>query len=156
MTRTAARELAVLLCASLAPEDDAEAAAERFFEPEHYATLLGEGEQFSQTPDRRQGEYIRAIVRETQARRGELDLLIGQYSRGWRVSRLSRTTAAILRCAVVEMQSVEDVPLSAAIDEAVELAKKYEGPETGAFVNGVLGGIARGEQPAEEDAPEAD
>ena len=50
-----------------------------------------------------------------------------------------------------ELLYVEDTPPSAAINEAVELAKSYEEPETVAFINGVLGGFMRGERPAPEE-----
>ena len=54
MTRTAARELAVLICASMSPEETADETLERFFEPEHYASLAGEGEQFAEYPNKKQ------------------------------------------------------------------------------------------------------
>ena len=142
MTRTAARELAVLLSASAAP-GRAEEAAETFFEPEHYQTLASEGEQFADYPDERQMDYIRRLNAEVDAHRKELDSYVRLHAHGWRPERLSRTTAAILRCALCEILYVNDVPTGAAINEAVELAKKYEGAETAAFVNGVLGAFVR-------------
>ena len=153
MTRSAARELAILLSASLsfAPED-AETAVELFFEREHYATLASEGPQFAEYPDTSQLDYIRTLAAMTVARREELDSRIDRWSHGWRASRLSCTTAAILRCAICEILYLADVPVRSAINEAVELAKKYEGAESAAFVNGVLGGFVRGEQ-IPEDKP---
>ena len=151
MTRTAARELAVLICASMSPEETADETLERFFEPEHYASLAGEGEQFAEYPNKKQLAYIREVVLGVSAHRGELDGYIEQYAHGWRPERLSRAAAAILRCAMCEMKylpltGVRD-PNAAAINEAVELAKKYEGDEVPGFVNGVLGGFVRGEFP---------
>lgn len=149
MTRTAARELAVLICASMSPEETAEETVERFFEPEHYATLKDEGEQFAQFPNEKQLAYIRQLVLGVSAHRTELDGYIEKYAHGWRPERLSRATGAILRCAMCEIRylpltGVRD-PAAAAINEAVELAKKYEGDEIPGFVNGILGGFVRGE-----------
>ena len=155
MTRTAARELAVLISAASAPGTAAET-AETFFEPEHYASLASEGEQFAAVPDGPQMAYIRALVTDVDAHREELDGYIRRHSRGWRPERLSRTAAAILRCALCESLYVPDVDTAAAINEAVELAKKYEGRETAGFINGVLGGFARAGEEAAHDSAAAE
>lgn len=63
-------------------------------------------------------------------------------SKGWKLSRISRISLAILRVAVYEMKFVAEVPVSVAINEAVELAKKYS-VDDASFVNGVLGAIAK-------------
>lgn len=73
----------------------------------------------------------------------EIDARIDAFSHKWSRDRISRVSLAILRLAVYEMQYDDDTPASIAINEAVELAKKYGGDEESAFVNGVLGGIAR-------------
>ena len=150
-----------MICASLAPGEGAEA-VERFFEPEHYATLSSEGPQFAETPDRRQMAYIHSLVETVTAHRTETDEIIRRHAHGWRPERLSRTAGAILRSAICEILYIPDVPAGAAINEAVELAKKYGDEEAPRFINGVLGGFVRGmdaapEAPAEpEDAPEPD
>ena len=134
-----------MLIASLASgKEDAGEALDRFFAPEHYATLASEGAQFAEYPDEKQMEYIRAVVSRTAERRAEIDAHIEKYAQGWSAERLSRTTGAILRCAVCEILFVPDVPAGAAINEAVELAKRYEDEDGPAFINGVLGGIVRG------------
>ena len=66
------------------------------------------------------------------------------YAKGWKIERISKTALAVLRCALCEILYMEDIPDSAAINEAVELAKGYDEPDTVAFVNGVLGGFMRG------------
>ena len=149
MTRTTARELAILLGFSLARDETAAEAAERFFEPEHYASLAEESPLFAEAPGEAQLNYIVRVAGLMNERRAELDGYIRRYARGWTPERLSRTAAAILRCAMAEILYVEDVPTATAIDEAVELAKKYETAETVAFLNGVLGGFVRGELCAE-------
>ena len=84
----------------------------------------------------------------------QLDRAIEQYARGWKTSRISRSAAAVLRCAMCEILYMPDVPDAAAINEAVELAKKYEDADTVAFINGVLGAFQRAEKPAEIPAEE--
>ena len=152
MTRTSARELAVQLCFRLS-SGEALPAEEltRFFDQEYYESLSVEGEPFSQTPDDAQLAYIRDVVLGVQEHLEELDGFIEKYAVGWKVSRISKTALAVLRVALCELRYVEDVPPSAAINEAVELAKHYDEPETVAFINGVLGAYWRGEHtPAEE------
>ena len=59
---------------------------------------------------------------------------------------------AVLRCAICEILYMEDIPNAAAINEAVELAKGYDEPDTVSFVNGVLGGFMRGELETESES----
>ena len=150
MTRTTARELALQLGFSVVEgEAFAEDALEAFFEEEHYATLAGECGIYDEYPDEKQMAYIRDLVRLVYDHRVELDAAIEKYARGWKVGRISRTAAAILRLALSEILYMDDIPNAAAINEAVELAKKYEPADTVAFINGVLGGFMRGEMPGE-------
>ncbi len=72
-----------------------------------------------------------------------LDKIIEENSIGWKVGRLPKVSLAVLRLAVCEMLYVEDVPVSVSINEAVELSKKYATPEDAAYINGVLGTVAR-------------
>ena len=147
MTRTTAREIAILLGFSAAAEEEsAEELLDRFFDREHYATLGEENELFAEYPNGKQMAYIRSLVQMISEHRTKLDAYIEQYAEGWKVGRISRTAAAILRCAMCEILHLPDVPDAAAINEAVELAKKYEDAETVSFINGVLGGFVRGTQ----------
>lgn len=68
----------------------------------------------------------------------ELDKIIGQAAEGWRIGRIGKPELAILRLAVYEMLYDEEIPFKVAINEAVELAKKYCNPDAGGFINGVL------------------
>ena len=153
MTRSAAREIAIQLGFSVAGTGlEPEAAVERFFEPEHYASLAEEGELYAEKPSKRDMDFIRRSVCGVAEHKQELDGLIGKYAKGWRTERISRSAAAILRQAAYEMLYMPDVPPASSIDEAVELAKGYEDQDVVAFINGVLGGIYRGEiadKPAE-------
>ena len=146
MNRKTAREIAVQLCfASVNSEQSAAELVSGFFAQEHYNTLLDEDELFSQIPDDRQLDYIRKLVIQVEEKRAELDGYIEKYAKGWKLGRISKTALAILRCAICEILYFEDVPASAAINEAVELDKGYDDPDTVAFVNGVLGGFMKGE-----------
>lgn len=148
MTRTKARELAVrLIYAQGASDGDAAEILDGFFDEEHFASLSGEDELFASVPNEAQMEYIRRLVAACAEHRDELDNIIARYSTGWRPERISRTAAAVLRCALAEIVYLkdEDVTPAVAINEAVELAKAYEEPETVSFINGVLGGCMRGE-----------
>ena len=146
MTRTAAREIAILLGFSAAASgESAEDTLERFFEDEHYATMAEENPLFAERPDERQMDYIRTLVGLTAGHRAELDAYIEKYARGWSVGRIDRTAGAILRCAMSEILWLPEVPNAAAINEAVELAKKYEDTDVVSFINGILGSFVRGE-----------
>ena len=152
MTRTKARELAIrLIYAQGASGEQPEDLLGGFFEDEHFASLADEDELFGKKPDEESLGYIRTLVSLCAANREEIDSYIEKYAIGWPPERITRTAAAVLRCALAELLYVEDVPPSAVINEAVELAKNYEEPETVAFINGVLGGFMRGERAA---APE--
>lgn len=70
--------------------------------------------------------------------------LINKYSKSWKAARLPKTTLAILYVALYEMNFVDAVPESVAINEAVELAKKYSSSEDASYINGILGAVARG------------
>ncbi len=72
----------------------------------------------------------------------ELDAQIGEVSEGWKTSRMSRVDLSIIRLALYEMEYDDDVPLKVAINEAVELAKKYGGDDSPSFVNAILGKLA--------------
>ena len=147
MKRSAAREVAIRLCysAELANLETPEFIAD-FFAEEHYETLSAEDELFSTRPDDVQLTYINQLVELVFAHKQELDSSIEQYSKGWSLKRISKISLAILRCALCEILYFEDVPEKVAINEAVNVAKKYEEPETVSFINGVLGSFVRAKQ----------
>ncbi|MBR0040339.1 MAG: transcription antitermination factor NusB [Oscillospiraceae bacterium] len=151
MTRKTAREIAVELCfASAANEIAVDELIDAFFEEEHYATLAEENELFSERPDDKQMAYICTLAVMSRERGEELDAAIERYAKGWKSERISRTARAILRIALCEILYMDEIPAAVAINEAVELDKNYDDPETVAFVNGVLGGFMRGEFPGTE------
>ena len=152
MTRTTAREIAVQLGFSLViSEQFADELMDEFFEKEHYESLGKENPLYSELPDETQMNYIRALVQLIFDHRIELDAYIEKYAKGWKVGRISKTAAAIMRCAMAEILYMPDVPDAAAINEAVELAKGYEDEDVVSFINGVLGGFMRGEVESKEN-----
>ena len=72
----------------------------------------------------------------------EIDGKIEQASDGWKIDRISCVSLAVLRLAVYEITRREDIPGIVSVNEAVALAKKYDGEEAAPFVNGILGGIS--------------
>ena len=73
--------------------------------------------------------------------REEIDAMIGKYAKGWKTSRLSKLSRSILRLAVYEMMYETEMPYSVSINEAVELAKKYDEDRARPFINGVLNAV---------------
>lgn len=89
-------------------------------------------------------EYIRHVVYGVYEKKQELEADIqANLSQRWTLSRVSKVALAVLKVAIYEIKYVEDVPHKVAINEAIELEKKYDEPDNSAFVNGVLGGFCR-------------
>ena len=89
-------------------------------------------------------EFMRSRVEGAWDDREQIDKAIDAAAEGWSADRMAVLERSILRLAVWELRA-SDVPPAVAIDEAVDLAKRYASPEAGALVNGVLGRIARDE-----------
>lgn len=144
MTRTNAREIAVHLVYEMNFHAvTAGEALEAMLQEDYYPSLKTESDVYEEKPSGRQLEYITALVMGVQDRSEELDAAISRLSVGWRLERISRVARAIMQVAMYECRYVEDVPVSAAINEAVELTRKYEDEDVVSFVNGILGGFAR-------------
>lgn len=118
---------------------------------EYYSKLSEENDVYSDRPSRQQLRYIDSVVSGVANRTEDLNGEIQKYSIGWDVSRISRLTRCVLQLAIYEILYVEDVPTGVAISEAVRLAKKYDGDDTGAFVNGILGSFARAREAAQAE-----
>lgn len=88
-------------------------------------------------------EYILEKYRAIVAKKEEIDALLNEVSDGWKTSRMNRVDLTILRLAVYEIQWDEDVPTGVAINEAVELAKKYSSDDGPSFVNGILAKVVK-------------
>lgn len=145
MTRANARELAVHLIYSQGfTGDEPDVVVATRLEKEYYKLLSEENEVYEERPSRAQLAYIDNVVAGVANRQEMLNAEIQKYSIGWDVSRISRLARSVMQLAIFEILFVEDVPTGVAVSEAVRLAKKYDGDDTGAFVNGILGAFARG------------
>ena len=144
MTRANARELAVHLIygRNFTGEEPQTVVAIRL-EKEYYAKLSAENEVYSERPSRAQLAYIDGVVAGVANREEELNASISQFAIGWDISRISRLARSVMQLAIYEILFLDDVPTGVAVSEAVRIAKKYDGDDTGAFVNGILGAFAR-------------
>lgn len=146
MTRTTAREIAIHLSYELGFSSlSAEELLEARLDPEAFRTLEEEDEIYREMPNEKQRKYIRQLVTGVGEHSAELDSYIGKYAVGWSFSRISRMASAIMRVAMYEILYMPEIPNGAAINEAVEIAKKYEDPEVVSFINGILGTFVRKE-----------
>lgn len=108
--------------------------------PEQIRKYLDDPER---NADEQSLEYIEKKANEIILRSEELDDIIDTYAEKWNTSRMGRVELAILRLAVFEMIHDDDIPVSVAINEAVELAKKYGPDDSPSFINGILANIVR-------------
>lgn len=129
--RHQARELALKVLFELESDPKDAAATLRFRAGEEAADP--EVERFAEN-----------LVRGVELNRERIDELIGGASLNWRLDQMAKVDRIILRIAAYEIVVAHDVPVKAAINESIELAKTFSGEEAGRFVNGVLGKIAEG------------
>lgn len=87
--------------------------------------------------------FARALIEGVWTHREEIDALLRRHLLHWKLERLTRTDRGLLRLAAYEMVFDPDVPSKVAINEAVDIGKKYGGDESGKFLNGVLDAIYR-------------
>ena len=157
MTRANARELAVHLIYGRAftGEEPEQVVAIRL-EKDYYAKLSQDNEVYTERPSCAQMGYIDKVVAGVANREEELNATIQKFSIGWDVSRISRLARCVMQLAIFEILYVEDVPTGVAISEAVRLVKKYDGDDTGSFVNGILGSFSRSLNAPKEEAEAAE
>ena len=103
-----------------------------------YFDGVGEEETLAEKDETYITEKYKKIVEKIP----EIDEMLNASAKGWKTSRMGRVDLTILRLAVYEMKFDEDIPEKVAINEAVELSKKFGGDESPAFINGVLAKIA--------------
>lgn len=157
MTRSNAREIAVHLSFALGFADqEADDLLSQALTRENFEQLQGEEPLYSEFPNEKQRVYITALVKGVADHGPELDSYIAKYAIGWSFSRISRMASAIMRVAMYEILYMPDIPAAAAINEAVEIAKHYDSPETASFINGILGAFVRGELPPERASAPAE
>lgn len=157
MTRSNAREIAVHLAFALGfSNESADDLLKESLNRENFQQLSGEDPLYQEFPNEKQRQYIQDLVKGVYEHGAELDGYISKYAIGWSFSRISRMAAAVMRVAMYEILYLPEVPAGAAINEALEIAKRYESPETAAFINGILGAFVRGELPPERAAAKAE
>ncbi len=93
-------------------------------------------------PNEREADFMNRMASGTIESADAIDARLSPFLRGWTIERLTRVDLAILRLAVYEL-TLNETPASVVINEAVELANQYSTDKAGAFVNGVLGNLAR-------------
>lgn len=144
MTRKTAREISVHMAYELGYSD---CTAREFLErklTEEYFASMGEAEElYAEFPDEAQRDYIRRVIEGVGDHGYELDQDIERFSQGWRFARIPRVATAIMRVAMYEILYMPEVPDKVAINEAVEIAKKYEEDKIVSFINGILGSFVR-------------
>ena len=87
-------------------------------------------------------EYIGTKIKKISENLAEIDRILNDTANRWKTTRMNKVDLSILRLAVYEMKWDENVPVGVAINEAVELAKKYSGEDGPSFINGVLAKLA--------------
>ena len=130
MRRTEARELFMQLLFQMEVQNDyGKDIKERFVE-EH----LRESNQI---------EYFNNLYDATVANLALIDEKLEACSSNWKISRMAKVDLAILRLSAAEILYLDEVPDSASINEAVDMAKKFGGDDSGEFINGILGKVVR-------------
>ncbi len=156
MIRNVAREIAMHLSYELSFTDlTAEELIEQRLSSGRFEELAPEYEVYGKLPGPSQQVYIRRLVKGIAEHGYELDQYIEKYAKGWKFERIPLVAAAVMRLAMYEILYMPDIPNAASINEAVEIAKKYENEDVVRFINGILGAFVRTEALIDESAPAA-
>ncbi len=131
MSRAQLREhiFKMLFCTEFNTEDEMKEQEALYFELLDTATEAEE-------------DYVIDKYKAILVRKEEIDVILNQHATKWKTTRMNKVDLSILRLAAYEILWDEDVPTAVAINEAVELAKKYSSDEGPAFINGILAKVA--------------
>lgn len=88
-------------------------------------------------------DYFDRLYSSTIENLEKVDKILNESSENWKISRISKVDLAILRLSAIEILYMKDIPDSASINEAVDMAKKFSNEDSGKFINGILGKVAR-------------
>lgn len=88
-------------------------------------------------------DYVKNVFFGSYEHASEIDALTEKHLKGWRSERISPVSRAIIRLAAYEIMFISDIPARVSINEAIELAKKYDDEKSYSFVNGVLNSVAK-------------
>ena len=143
MTRRELREhcFKMLFGADFYPREEAENQLEQYFLVPEEEDTTPEGAEIivhQVDMDEESSRYLKERVNAVINLIPELDERINQVAEGWKTRRMGRVELSILRLAVYEMKYDPDIPEKVAINEAVELAKRFGGKDAPAFINGIL------------------
>lgn len=130
MRRTEARELFMQLLFQMEVQNDYSQNIKEKFVQEHMK-------------DSNQMEYFNLLFESAVNNLPTIDEKLDACSENWKISRMAKVDLAILRLSAAEIIYLEDVPDSASINEAVDMAKKFGGDDSGKFINGILGKVVR-------------
>ena len=151
MNRSTAREIAIHFAFELAFSDErAQQLLERELTEESFTARSREEPLYAEFPEKGELDYITKLVLGVGSHGAELDGYIAKYAKGWRFSRIDRVASAIMRVTMYEILYMPDVPNKVAINEAVEIAKRYVDDDVVKFINGILGSFVRSELPEQE------
>lgn len=127
MSRKDSREKAMEILFSMElTKDNAEEALENFIE------------NYEEDMNSLDLDYIKTILNGVYENKNDIDKIIESNLQNWKIERISKVNLTILRMAIFEMNNVSDVPGKVAINEALELTKKYSDEKSVSFINGVL------------------
>lgn len=110
------------------------------FQPEEIEQILADFIEDFNPGD--QQEYIERVVRGVVENKDRIDEKIDELSQDWKTERISNVTLSALRLGIYEIEFCDDIPAAVSVNEAVSIAKKYEGEEAAPFVNGILGKLS--------------
>lgn len=91
--------------------------------------------------------FARTLITGVLEHRAEIDAQLAEASQNWGLDQMAKVERTLLRIAIYEIRFLPSVPLKAAINESIELAKTFGGPDSGKFVNGILGKVAAEAKP---------
>lgn len=143
MTRRALREhcFKMLFCTDYYPVEEADEQVQLYFDQpsEDDTDDKGDSEIIHEVElNEKDEQELKDRVDDIIARIPDIDELLSSVTEGWKLKRIGRVEHAILRIAVYEIKFDDSIPDKVAINEAVEIAKKFGGDESPAFVNGIL------------------
>ena len=130
MRRTEARELFMQLLFQMEVQND-------------YSQIIKEKFVLEHMKESNQMEYFNLLFEAAVNNLPTIDEKLEACSDNWKISRMAKVDLAILRLSAAEILYLEDVPDSASINEAIDMAKKFGGDDSGKFINGILGKVVR-------------
>ena len=131
MTRKEARELLMQLLYQMELMNDYEEATQSAYIEKNFTKT-------------NQKDYAQNLIKAIVENKDAIDEKLNGASNKWKTSRMSKVDLSILRLAACEVLFMDDIPDAVAINEAVAMAKKFSADESGSFINGILGNIAKG------------